>query len=104
MTAIAMSRLVLLIVLLLPAVAAAHDGYTGLMQPGRGVSCCDQTDCRPVKACRIEGEDGVILDGICERVPRDKIIEAPHLPGVHACWKRYPGTLLIFCVKIDTLT
>jgi hypothetical protein len=85
-----MSRLVLLLALLLPAGAMAHDGYTGLMSP-TGVSCCSDRDCQPVRACMAAGDkEGLVLDGACVELPENKVIEAPHLAGYHACWM--PGT------------
>ncbi len=86
--------------------AAAHDWYTGLRQPGTGISCCGGYDCRPLQPEQIRHVDGrmqFFLDNEWRDVDPWIILERPSPDGrVHACWNAasqrlicviLPGTL-----------
>lgn len=50
--------------------ALNHEWYQGLKQPGTGYSCCNNQDCRPMRAYL--GDDGLwraFVDGKWETVP-----------------------------------
>ena len=54
----ALAMMVLGLALMLAAQALAHDPYTNWRKPDNpGVSCCNNTDCRPTRAYM--GDDGL---------------------------------------------
>jgi transposase-like protein len=77
-----------LALLLFASGAQAHDWYAELKRPDTGTSCCSGQDCRPVDPCNIsDHETGMLLDGVCERIPHDKILPIPSPDGqIHACY------------------
>ena len=79
-----------------------HAWYETLKQPGSGMSCCNNQDCRPTSS-RVVGENvQVEVDGEWTTVPPDKILnaQAPDL-GAHVCAPKasslYPKGY-VFCV------
>ena len=64
---------VLVLLLASAAPAEAHDWYSGLRN-GDGTPCCDAQDCRPVGLCvRPDGTKGLVIEGACRPIPRDKV-------------------------------
>ena len=81
-----------------------HAWYETLKQPGTGISCCNNQDCRPTEA-RVKGEHvEVLVDGDWTKVPPEKILNtaSPDL-GSHVCAPNrgaaYPKGY-IFCAVI----
>lgn len=77
----------LAVVLAFGFAAFAHDPYSGWRQPGTGKSCCDNRDCRPVRAYL--GDDGlhyILLNERWQPVPRDRVLQIPSPDlSAHAC-------------------
>lgn len=81
--------LLLLFVLLLPFIVDAQDGYYGIghaenhrfykdwNRPGTTYSCCNERDCRPTRACFVDQELGVMVDGKCLPVPAKSVLRIP---------------------------
>jgi hypothetical protein len=79
-----------------------HSWYETLKQPGSGMSCCNNQDCRPTSS-RVVGDNvQVEVDGEWTTVPPEKILnaQAPDL-GAHVCAPKasslYPKGY-VFCV------
>ena len=71
------------------APAVAHSWYQGLLDR-EGRACCDQQDCRPVRACRTHDDaPGLSLDGQCIAIPWSRVLDtASPDERAHACWVR----------------
>lgn len=91
--------LVLLTLGFLAARAHAHDPYSA-WKDRHGYSCCDNRDCRPVRADRDDaGRWRVYVDGRWVPVPADAILPFPSPDGrSHACMT--PTALEPRCVVI----
>ena len=89
----------------LPALAAPPPGadpsspmarwYHGLKQPN-GAGCCDQSDCRPTEARRVDGGwEARLPDGDWVIVPPDKVLANEAHPGGAAvlCYTPWNGVL-----------
>lgn len=76
--------------------ARGHDIYTDWKIPGSDVSCCSESDCRPVTAeFRDDGFWWAKVDGVWVQVPADKVLP----PGTsHDGRSHYCGASgLTFC-------
>jgi hypothetical protein len=92
--------LILAVAHIAPSVAHAHSWYSGLHND-RGVSCCNDSDCRPVEGCSVAGGGlGIIVGGKCWPVPKDDILPFPSPDGgLHGCYQVQPdGSPHFFCV------
>ena len=88
----------------------AHDGlhywYRTLKQPNTGISCCNDTDCRPTVSRVVNGIVQVELDGEWTNVPPEKILRTPSPDlGAHVCAPRHSqgrGKGFMFCVVLGS--
>lgn len=63
-----------------------HHWYKTLKQPGTGLSCCNDEDCRPTVSRVVDNVVQVLLDGEWTPVPREKILKTPSPDlGSHVC-------------------
>ena len=83
--------------------ASLHKWYETLTEPGTGISCCSDLDCRPTVARVVGGTIEVMVDGEWMTVPPDKILNTPS-PDLrsHVCasMKTRGHGPLIYCVVI----
>lgn len=62
--------------------ARAHDGYENWTQPDNGGSCCNDHDCRPVRASQdLNGQWTAWVEGREVPVPPNKIMRRPSPDG-----------------------
>lgn len=83
-----------------------HYWYQTLRQPGTGMSCCNNQDCRPTTYRVQGGEVQVELDGEWTTVPQNKIlnVQPPDL-NAHVCAPKQPGLYpkgYVFCVVLGS--
>ena len=56
--------------------AKGHDIYTDWKMPGSNMSCCNDSDCRPVRAWKINDDQWIALvDGREVPIPPEKILD-----------------------------
>lgn len=69
--------------------AFAHDQYHDWLIPGTASSCCNESDCRPVRAEQdIDGNWTVTVDGLRIEIPADRILSFKAKDGrSHWCGK-----------------
>lgn len=69
--------------------------YRSLKQPGTGIGCCSEADCRPVATRTSNGRQQALLDGQWEDVPPRVVIEDEVHPAGQAvaCWMRAGGMM-----------
>lgn len=79
---------VMLAACLFSSAASSHDWYTELKRPDTGGSCCSGVDCHKVDPCKVNDRElGAMLDGVCERLPRDKVLPLSSPDGeLHVCY------------------
>jgi hypothetical protein len=83
-----------------------HYWYQTLKQPGTGMSCCNNQDCRPT-TYRLHGSEiQVEVDGEWTTVPPNKIlnVQPPDL-NAHVCAPKQPGLYpkgYVFCVVLGS--
>lgn len=72
--------------------AHAHDHYTAWKQPDNGGSCCNDQDCRPVTAKRVNDRWQVWISELkrWETVPENKVLDPAKFPppdgSFHGCY------------------
>lgn len=82
-----LQRLCVLLTLLLPVHASAHDWYSDLRN-ARGGSCCNGKDCREVAECITpKKREGLELKpGVCSPIDYSRVLPMPSPDGKsHAC-------------------
>jgi len=82
-----MKRAAILVLLLMAAPAIAHEPYSNWKIPGTETSCCNDQDCRPVRArANIDGVWQVWHEGRWLDVQPRSILSIPSPDGrSHAC-------------------
>jgi hypothetical protein len=67
--------------------AKAHEPYSDWKIPGTSSSCCNDRDCRPVRAAQdLDGNWTAFVDGREVRIPRDRILNMRSPDGrSHLC-------------------
>lgn len=101
--------LALLLAILWPIISfgaepTAGDWFKTLRQPGTGISCCDESDCRQIDDDQWRvGADGyeVILHGQWVKVPDNKVLDRPDGPIKRAVLCAMQN---IFCFRPGTLS
>lgn len=83
------------------APASAHGWYTDL-RDGKGKSCCNDRDCRPVNQCVLpDRKEGLLIEGVCGPIPWDKVLGVVSPDGgAHACWNHLNGRANVLCVVL----
>jgi hypothetical protein len=83
-----------------------HGWYQSLKQPGTGISCCNNEDCRPTISRTLEGKIQVQVDGEWTDVPPERIVNTPSPDlGAHVCAPKRMGfshKALIYCVVLGS--
>jgi hypothetical protein len=85
---------------------AMHYWYKTLKQPGTGMSCCNDTDCRPTASRMVGDKVEVVIDGRWVTVPPDKILKTPS-PDLasHVCAPKQSMSVtpaVIYCVVLGS--
>jgi len=83
-----------------------HYWYQTLKQPGTGMSCCNNQDCRPTEARMVGNDVQVKVDGDWTTVPPNKIlnVQPPDL-NAHVCAPKQSGLYpkgYVFCVVLGS--
>lgn len=83
-----------------------HHWYKTLKQPGTGMSCCNDEDCRPTETRVVGDAVEVVIDGEWAAVPPEKIVKTPSPDlGSHVCAPKQKVSRSkphIFCVIIGS--
>ncbi len=83
-----------------------HSWYLTLKQPGSGMSCCNNEDCRPTMSRVVDNAVQVEIDGEWTNVPPEKIVKTPSPDlGSHVCAPKQNKKLPkghIYCVILGS--
>lgn len=83
-----------------------HYWYETLKQPGTGMSCCNDEDCRPTVSRTVGDQVQVEVNGEWATVPPDKIVKSPAPDlGSHVCAPKQAGLFpkgFIYCAVIGS--
>ena len=78
--------------------------FRSLRVPGTGASCCDVSDCRPVRSYRQVGDgiEAIAADGTVLSITPDKILQGHSNPTGHAIACHSGATVYCFVRASET--
>lgn len=76
------------------------DWYRSLRQPGTGVLCCSEADCRPVEARTGAKGWEIYAGGRWVAVSPEKVLRGRNNPTGRAvaCYREWAGEVVVFCL------